>query len=144
MGEKVYREMIAFQTTHKLGFEAADSPYDIFGDGHKMFRIGTCEGQWGSTDDSYFIISVINSEPGNGHLDDVFEWFEYSCLRDGKNLLVLACFNNGFYRHLLSKRGFKPLDKKEDNCIKIFNERSYRKLLKKGNTILKAGSLVCY
>jgi hypothetical protein len=131
-----------FQSTNNLDFYSAESPYAIF-DNHLMFRVGTCEGQWCSTEDCYVIISVTNSCPGNGHLQDVFEWFENSCKRDNKNLLVVECMNKRFYKHLISKRGFIPLDKDEDNCIKIFNKKAYKELLKNGNEILMKGSLKC-
>lgn len=134
--------MNAITTTHKLDFEACESPYAIF-DNHKMFRIGTCEGQWTSTKDCYVIISVLNKTPGNGHLEDVFEWFEFSCKRDNKNLLVVECMNESFYLHLLSKRGFIPLDTKGENVIKVFNKKAYKHLKKNGNEIIKAGTLQC-
>lgn len=133
----------AIITTHKLDFEVAESPYDVFKDGHKMFRIGTCEGQWGCTKDSFYILSVKNSVPNNGHLDDVFEWFEYSCKRDGRNLLVLECMNSKFYQHMIYRRGFVALDEQRRNCIKIFNTTFYNELLKRGNGIIQAGSLQC-
>ncbi|MEK6884973.1 MAG: hypothetical protein AABY22_35405 [Nanoarchaeota archaeon] len=108
----------SFITTHNLDFEAPESPYSfLFGDETKLFRIGTCTGQWGCNKNGYYILSVINDEPGNGHLNDVFEWFEFSSKRDNKNLLVLECMNNRFYNHLISKRGFNPIDK--NNVIKI-------------------------
>ncbi len=137
--------MNAITTKHNLNFEVADSPYNAFdiGSGHKMFRIGTCEGQWGSTRDSYFILSISNKCAGNGHLDDVLEWFEYSCKRDNRNLLVLECMNERFYKHLISKRGFIPLDAGGENCIKVFNKESYERLLKDGNEIIIAGTLKC-
>ena len=133
----------AIQTKHRLDFEVAPSPYNMFNDGHMMFRIGTCEGQWGSTKDSYYILSVVNTEQGNGHLDDVFEWFEYSAKRDAKNLLVLECMNGRFYRHLIEKRGFVPLDKMGENCIKVFNRKLFKILKKKGNEIIKKTDLSC-
>ncbi len=130
-------------TTHSLDFEVADSKYPQYPIPHKMFRIGTCEGQWGNTDDSFYILSIMNLTSGNGHLDDVFEWFEMSCKKYCKNLLVLSCLNERFYDHLLNKRGFTPLDDKNTNCIKIFNKNSYKKLLRKGNEIIMKGSLEC-
>lgn len=134
----------AIITTHNLDFEGAESPYaKLLNDDHKLFRIGTCGGQYGYTSDSFYIISVINKEPNNGHLNDVFEWFEYSCKTSGRNLLVLECMNEDFYQHLLTKRGFLPLDKDKKNCIKVFNKAQYKKLLKRGNEIIMAGSLKC-
>lgn len=64
-------------------------------------------------------ISVINSQPGNGHLDDVFQWFESSCKRDKKALIVMELMNERFKKHLLEKRGFSDMGK--DNVIKIIN-----------------------
>lgn len=92
-----------FKSTHELDFEVADWYADPE---MKLYRIGTCEGLWMSTPESYCIISVISSQPGNGHLDDVFEWFENSCKRDGKSLKVLELFNERFEHHLKNKRGF--------------------------------------
>ncbi len=134
-----------FITTHTLDFEMADSPYNVIGynDGHKMFRVGTCEGQWGVLNDSYYILAIINSVKGNGHFNDVLQWFEYSCKMDDKNLLILECMNKNFYSHLISKRGFIALDKNNENCIKVFNRAKYKWLKKEGNEILMKGSLKC-
>lgn len=131
-----------FKTTHNLQFEIAEHP-NTFLQAHKLFRVGTCKGQWGDTNDSYYILTVINSIKGNGHLDDVFEWFENSAKRDGKNLLMLEIMNKDFYRHLIQKRGFIPLDKDGDNCIKVFNRKLHNKLLRDGNEIIKKGTLTC-
>ena len=66
----------SFRTTHNLQFEVAESPYEIgtLKNGHKMFRVGTCEGQWGDTGDSYYILSVANNQEGNGYIDDYYGW----------------------------------------------------------------------
>ena len=77
--------MIEFKTKHNLLFEVAESTYPQYPIPHKMFRVGTCEGQWGNTEDSFYILSVLNKEQGNGHFDDVLEWFENSCKRYNKN-----------------------------------------------------------
>lgn len=73
----------------------------------QCFRIGTCTGQWFAYDSSYVILTVINHEPGNGHLNDVFQWFEASAKRDKYALEVWEIMNKRFYDHLLNKRGFK-------------------------------------
>lgn len=141
--------MNAIQTPHNLNFESCESEYSlayslVFGGAqHRLFRVGTCEGQWGYTGDSYYILSVINKFPGNGHFEDVLAWFEYSCKRDNKNLLVLECMNKNFYQHLVTKRGFIKLDELQENCIKVFNHKLYNKLLSKGNEIIKRGTLTC-
>lgn len=104
-----------FESTHKLDFEIADWWYP----GIILFRIGTCHGQWSSDDESYNIISVINEKPGNGHLQDVFDWFENSCKRDDKSLKVLEIMNPRFFTHLIEKRGFVKID--EINAVKHFS-----------------------
>ncbi len=56
--------------------------------------------------DSYDILSIRNRCKHNGHLEDVFEWFEKSCRRDKKVFRVLEVWNKRFKRHLIEKRGF--------------------------------------
>lgn len=99
-------ETTLFETKHNLPFEATQ-PIERYG-WYMLFRIGTCVGQWRATRDAYEILSIINEEPGNGHLNDVFEWFEYSCKRDGKMLRISEVWNSRFKRHLIKKRGFEP------------------------------------
>lgn len=117
-----------FFTSHQLSFEAA--PWHPSGlmakllgsnlDGWMLFRIGTCEGQWRCAGDAYEILSVINSRPGNGHFDDVLEWFEFACRRDGKQLRIREVENERLKRHLVEKRGFRP--EGEDDVVKEFKE----------------------
>lgn len=125
------------QTKHNLDFEVTESKLGM------LYRIGTVTGQWGSTWDSYYILSFLNHKQGNGHLDDVFEWFEYSCKRDCRNLLVLECMNERFATHLMNKRGFFSLDPEGLNYIKVFNKTYYKKLRRKGNEILMPITLKC-
>ena len=94
------------RTSHNLPFEACPWPRDP---SIQLFRIGTCEGQWISTDFTYDIISVTNRQKGNGHLEDVFQWFENSCKRDKKALRIREFFNERFRRHCIDKRGFIPI-----------------------------------
>lgn len=129
-----------FTSKNKLDFETTTTPrIGSFLD----FRVGTITGLWISISHCYVILSLINSSPGNGHFDDVLEWFENSCKRDDKNLLILKCMNVAFYRHLLLKRGFMHLDKERKNCIKVFNVQKFSDLLENGNEILIKGSLRC-
>jgi len=110
--------MIEFRSTHNLPFEACPWPRcpEI-----QLFRIGTCNGQWTSSKDCYVIISVINEQPGNGHLEDVFEWFENSCKRDGKALVITDFFNKRFKKYCIKKRGFEVIPSTND-VIKEFSE----------------------
>lgn len=106
-----------FKSTHGLAFEI--KPYDPetdFDPDYTRFRVGTCTGAYGCTHRCYTILVVKNSAPGNGHLDDVFEWFENSCRRDKRDLVVLEVMNKRFKRHLIEKRGFSPFEK--DHVIK--------------------------
>ena len=72
-----------------------------------------------SSEGSYDILAVNNQEPGNGHFEDVMEWFESSCRRDGYNLRILEVWNSEFKHHLMTKRGFENYE--EDNLIKKFS-----------------------
>ena len=102
-----------FQSEHKLDFEVAEwRPTDSMPVSltWQKFRVGTCDGLWGVTKDSYNILAIRNRECGNGHLNDVFQWFENSCKRDNKSLRVLEIGNTNFMTHLVVKRGFKEID----------------------------------
>lgn len=122
--------------SHQLDFESCPWPRNPK---IQMFRVGTCHGQWGSTEDCYYILTVINDNPGNGHINDVFEWFEASCKRDKKNLIVLQIFNDEFKIHLLSKRDFIKLG--ASHAIKVFNRSLFRKLLQSGNSMISKKEL---
>jgi hypothetical protein len=110
--------MPVFQSTHNLDFLSAhwDNPANRHN--WQVFKIGTCHGQWNMIDDSYVILAIINEKPGNGHLQDVFDWFENSCRRDNKSLKILHLWNYGFARHLITKRGFRYFN--EEDLIKEF------------------------
>lgn len=102
-------------TTHNLIFEhGAWIMYDF-----DRFRVGTCEGLYRAEKDHYDILAITNNIPGNGHLNDVFEWFEHSCKRDKKSLRILEVWNSGFRNHLINKRGFKAIPD-TDHLIKTF------------------------
>lgn len=95
-----------FTSTHNLDFEVGPWPFS----GYKRFRVGTVEGLWGNDEKHFIILALDNSNPGNGHFDDVLEWFEYSCRREAKDLMVDECWNEDLKEHLIKKRGFKPVD----------------------------------
>lgn len=103
------------RSTHNLPFEVEDWVFPAF----KMFRVGSCEGLWRSTKTSYDILAITNNSPGNGHLQDVLEWFEASAKRDKKNLQILELWNQKFKDHLIAKRGFAKSG--TDNLVKKFN-----------------------
>ena len=110
-----------FTTTHNLPFEVAPWKAGLVVDeGFQRFRIGTCEGLWRCTEKEYEILAIINNKKGNGHFEDVLQWFEHSCRRDKRNLKISEVWNSEFKYHLLKKRGFKKNG--SDDVIKIYNQ----------------------
>lgn len=106
-----------FKTTHNLPFEIAKWEVgEELRSGFTRFRIGTCTGLWCSTDATYDILAIDNSDKGNGHFKDVLEWFHNSCKRDKKNFRILEVWNRKFKNHLMAKQGFIPEGK--DNLIR--------------------------
>lgn len=105
----------AFKRTHNLPFEIGDTYLtpDV-----RRFRVGTCTGIYSCNGNSFIIIGVVNHHEGNGHLQDVFDWFENSCKREKVNLVVAEILNERFYKHLIDKRGFTAIDNM--NVIKKF------------------------
>lgn len=109
-----------FKTTHELPFEVADwdpnessiakfLDIEIDTSVFLQFKVGTVYGLWTATSDCYIILSIYNEEPGNGHFEDVLDWFYYSCVRDKKHLRIEELINEEFTRHLREERGFAIL-----------------------------------
>jgi hypothetical protein len=109
-----------FKSTHDLVFEVAPYKSIAEADFIQLYRVGTCEGQWFDSNFAYHILSIRNTCPGNGHLDDVFEWFEQSCRRDCKAFMIMDFFNERFKIHCIMKRGFAPVPN-SDHVVKIFS-----------------------
>lgn len=59
------------------------------------------------------------THPETGHLDDVFQWFEFSATRYKCPLLILELMNPRFKKHCIDKRGFTPV-RGTDHLIKPF------------------------
>lgn len=99
--------MAKFKSTHNLPFEIA--PCENFLK-HEIpfyeFKVGTCKGLCRFHGGSYEILSIINNQLGNGHFQDVIDWFENSCKRDSASLKFLHPANERFRTHLIKKRGF--------------------------------------
>jgi len=123
--------METIKTTHNLPFEACswDNEYT-------RFRIGTCEGLYGYVVSDYSgiaertldILAIQNRDQGNGHFEDVLEWFEFAAKRDGVPLRFVEIMNERLFMHLCNKRGFKPQVLKAGAAIqlnvkKIFMEK---------------------
>lgn len=109
------------KTKNDLPFENRFRPeYGLF-----EFKVGTVVGLWESTDFGYCIIAIFNKNQGNGHLDDMFQWFENSCHRDKKDFLIIDLVNEKFKNHLIEKKGFKKIPttnslfKNHENCKKL-------------------------
>lgn len=81
------------------------------------FRIGTVEGLYQTTDRTYDILAIKNSQPGNGHFQDLFDFFERSCKRDNRNMRFLEVINERLQKHLVSVRGFER-ERQTNNFIK--------------------------
>src|SRR6188768_4484540 len=93
------------KTSHNLDFLVADWTNPEW----KRFKVGTCFGLWNSTPTAYQILAIVNDKPGNGHFDDVLQWFEASCAREGKDFVFIEVWNKRFLKHLIRKRGFKKV-----------------------------------
>jgi len=118
-----------YKSTHELVFYTAQWwATDEF----MQFKVGTCHGLWKSTETSYDILAIDNHEPGNGHLQDVFDWFEFSCLRDSRDLRILELMNPRFIRHLINKRGFYWDGKIPVNLVKKSEDIKNSKLVNNG------------
>lgn len=101
--------MNTITTDHRLDFEVAPwEPLPGFPSASEFmrFRVGTCDGLWTSTETSYDILAITNNAPGNGHFEDVIQWFAFSCLRDKKDLRFLEVWNARLKSHLMGRRGF--------------------------------------
>jgi hypothetical protein len=96
-----------FISSHKLDFLCAYWPLS---ENFKQFKVGTCSGLWSCERFSYCILAVVNHTKGNGHFDDVLEWFEYSCKRDNYSFKFFEVWNDNLKKHLINKRGFVEIE----------------------------------
>lgn len=84
----------------------------------QLFRVGTCSGVWYPTPEEYRILFICNSQKGNGHFEDVIEWFQASCKRDKRDLVFEEVLTERLKKHL-EKRGFI---RRENDMIKSFKK----------------------
>ena len=108
--------MSKFKTAHKLQFKTAPWITSEF----ERFRVGTCDGLYRSTEDSFDILAITNEVPHNGHFEDVLQWFEHSCTEHKRVLRILEVWNQKFKAHLIARRGFIDIGK--DNVEKTFTK----------------------
>lgn len=76
----------------------------------KYFRVGTCRGIYTWDNSMYAILSIVNEKEGNGHFNDVIEWFENSCKRDKKDFQFLHVWNEKLKNKLINKYGFENFE----------------------------------
>lgn len=110
--KKDVSEGTQFKSEHNLAFEVAPwVPLPGFPPAQQFmkFRVGACEGLWRSTPNSFDILAITNNKKGNGHFNDVLQWFEHSCRRDKKVLRILEVWNKKFKQHLINKKAFKDI-----------------------------------
>lgn len=123
----------AITTKHSLDFEVSEWELaDIVMDVVKYtsmepeptfekFRVGTVHGLFSNGyTDAIAILAITNDKPGNGHLIDAFEWFEFAAYRSNKNLVVMEIWNERFKRHLIEKRRFEEAS--SGNVFKKFRK----------------------
>lgn len=99
-----------FKSPHKLKFKTA--PHLIGGapTGMEKFIVGTCHGLWVQHNLSVDMWAVINEKPGNGHMDDVIEWFFQIAKAGNVPIRVMDISNKTFYDELVEKWKFLPTD----------------------------------
>ena len=106
--------MSDFVSEHNLLFETREWWFD---NNKTEFCVGTCEGLYYCDKKNYIILAIRNNSPGNGHFNDVIQWFENSCKRDKRNLVFECIINDRFKKYLL-KNGFKVCNKYDNALIK--------------------------
>lgn len=107
-----------FRSTHGLKFKTM--PHIIAGafTGAERFEIGTVHGIWNVSTFSVDVFACINDEPGNGHMDDVFEWFFSIATERGLPVRVTNVSSEDFRQQLIDKWLFVPT-KDHDTLIRF-------------------------
>jgi len=113
LGAFPFSELVAkdFVSAHALRFFSRkwDNPlFDIEEDVEHWdeYNVGTCIGQWRVTDKAVEILSFLNTERGNGHFEDVMQWFEFIAKAAQRPIVIYEVWNEQLRRHLTEKRGF--------------------------------------
>lgn len=115
-----------FKTTNGQDFYSApyDRPWNL--SNYHMFKVGTCDGLWYNTKKAFFILAIVNNCPGNGHFEDLLDWFYCSSVTSKLPLIIQevgslqnAAFgdfkvSDRFAKHLVEKRGFKRIASTDD------------------------------
>lgn len=93
-------------TKHSLEFFVAKDPEKS---GWQYFKVGTITGKYRFMNDAIEISRIDNENPGNGHLDDMFEHFEHAVKDTPRVLRILNITNERFEQHLIGKRDFRTI-----------------------------------
>lgn len=102
-----------FKSTHALKFRSAAHLIGGVDTGMNKFEIGTVHGLWNASTLSIDIFACINNEPGNGHLDDVFEWFFAIAKEKGLPVRVTNVSSPTFREQLIEKWKFIPTNDRD-------------------------------
>lgn len=65
---------------------------------------------WNDKPKSFEILAIVNDLPGNGHFEDVMDWFQSSCVCAQVPLIIRSVDNKKFLKHLIDKRGFVQIN----------------------------------
>jgi hypothetical protein len=119
----INKKMPEFKSTHNLPFLCRPYEFKIDdGNIYDEFKIGTCVGLWTCSETSYDILSIINKIPGNGHIQDVLDWFENSCKRENFDLRFMEIMNEKFAEKCIKNHGFTR-EKGTNNLIKFLRKK---------------------
>jgi hypothetical protein len=113
-----------FKTTNSQNFYSApySRPWNF--DNYQQFKVGTMFGLWKWEKDKFVILAFMNDRPGNGHLEDVLDWFYCSAVCAQLPLVIRSVDNKRFLKHLIEKRGFVHINDGTDGpeVIKYLNK----------------------
>lgn len=77
----------------------------VIGEGWRHYRVGTCTGAYRDAIQSFEILAIANSKPGNGHVEAMLAYFFKSCEKYSKHVIVKEVINTSL-RDKLCKLGF--------------------------------------
>lgn len=123
--------MKKFKSQHNL--KVYVNPFTVAGidAGVLQFKIGTTHGIFKNFSLSVDVFTVINDNPGNGHMEDFFEFFEAHAKKTNrvfrmcevsdqefKNALILRGFKATEHPEILMKDDFLTVKKNKTNGAK--------------------------